>query len=62
MKNINNHFICEYIDELNEIELEKYSDIGYIKKIYNYSNNIFLFVVKISVLYLIYVSLKYLYQ
>jgi len=62
MTPINNNLNDEYINELNELELDKYSKSGYVKKIYNYSNNIFLFGIKMTVLYLIYISLKYLYQ
>lgn len=55
MRSITNNLI----DELNEIEFNKYSKSGYVKKIYDYSNNLFSFLIKIIVLYLFYMSVKY---
>jgi hypothetical protein len=54
MRSITNNLI----DELNEIEFEKYSKSGYVKKIYDYSNNLFSFLIKMFVLYLFYMSVK----
>ena len=58
MRSITNNLI----DELNEIEFEKYSKSGYVKYIYNYSNNLFSFLIKIFVLYLFYISVKCIYH
>ena len=60
MRSIN--LLEEYIDELNEIEFEKYSKSGYVKYIYNYSNNLFSFLIKMFVLSLFYMSVKYIYN
>jgi hypothetical protein len=59
MRSIN--LLEEYIDELNEIEFEKYSKSGYVKYIYKYSNNLFSFVIKMFILYTFYISIKYIY-
>lgn len=58
MRSITNNLI----DELNEIEFEKYSKGGYVKKMYDYSNNLFSFIIKWSLLYLFYVTSKYIYN